>query len=57
MDDIEIGIEWSIAPELELATVYHRMKRNNLVTGNRAGRVDYERFDADALRLQVQFNF
>ncbi len=57
VDDIEIGIEWSIAPELELATVYHRMKRNNLVTGNRAGRVDYERFDADALRLQVQFNF
>lgn len=57
VDDVEIGLEWLIAPELELAAVYHLMRRNNLVTGNRAGRVDYEAFDAEALRLQVQFNF
>jgi hypothetical protein len=57
VNDIELGVEWQIATELELAAVYHRMKRNNLVTGNRAGRLDYEHFDAEALRLQVQFNF
>ena len=33
------------------------MKRNNLVTGNQPGRIDYEHFDTDALRVQVQFNF
>jgi phosphate-selective porin len=57
VDDIEIGLEWQIDPAVELAAVYHRMNRNNLVTGNRAGRIDYERFKAEALRLQLQFNF
>jgi hypothetical protein len=57
VDDIEIGLEWQIATEVELAAIYHRMKRNNLVTGNSAGRIDYERFGAEALRLQLQFNF
>ncbi len=57
VDDIELGLEWQIATEVELAAVYHRMRRNNLVTGNTAGRLDYERFDAEALRLQLQFNF
>ncbi|HEY0684648.1 MAG TPA: porin [Steroidobacter sp.] len=57
VNDLEIGVEWQIAEPLELAAVYHRMKRNNLVTGNRAGRLDYARFEADALRLQLQLNF
>ncbi|MBM0105661.1 porin [Steroidobacter sp. S1-65] len=57
VNDLEIGVEWQIAAPLELAAIYHRMKRNNLVTGNRAGRIDYERFDAEALRLQLQMNF
>lgn len=57
VNDLEIGVEWQIAAPLELAAIYHRMKRNNLVTGNRAGRIDYERFEADALRLQLQLNF
>jgi hypothetical protein len=57
VDDIEIGVEWQIATEVELAAIYHRMRRNNLVTGNTAGRIDYERFEAEALRLQLQFNF
>jgi hypothetical protein len=57
VDDIELGVEWQIAREVELAAIYHRMKRNNLVTGNRAGRIDYQRFEADVLRLQLQFNY
>lgn len=57
VNDLEIGVEWQIAAPLELAAIYHRMKRNNLVTGNRAGRIDYQRFEADALRLQLQMNF
>ncbi|HQN64262.1 MAG TPA: porin [Methylophilus sp.] len=57
VNDWEWGVEWQIAPEVELMAEYHRMKRNNLVTGNRAGTKDYQSFDADALRVQLQYNF
>ncbi|HWK48686.1 MAG TPA: hypothetical protein VNR40_02315, partial [Steroidobacter sp.] len=57
VNDLEIGVEWQIAAPLELAAVYHRMNRTNLVTGNRAGRLDYQNFTAEALRLQLQMNF
>lgn len=57
VNDWEIGAEWQIAPEVELVAYYHHMKRSNLVTGNRTGRKDYDNFDADALRVQVQYNF
>jgi phosphate-selective porin len=57
VNDWETGVEWQIAPEVELVAYYHKMKRNNIVTGNAAGRKDYEKFDADALRVQLQYNF
>ena len=67
VNDWELGVEWQIAPEVEIAAVYHRMNRTNLVTGNRTisndkgsnlpAREDYENFSADALRIQVQYNF
>lgn len=57
VNDWEWGVEWQIAPEVELMAEYHRMKRNNLVTGNRSGTKDYQSFDADALRVQLQYNF
>lgn len=57
VNDFELGVEWQIASEVELAAIYHRMRRNNLVTGNRAGRPDYAAFEADALRIQLQYNY
>lgn len=57
VNDIEVGVEWQTAAPVELSAIYHRMRRTNLVTGNRAGRIDYQRFEADALRLQLQVNF
>lgn len=57
VNDWELGVEWQLAPEVEIMAEYHRMKRNNLVTGNRAGTLDYQNFTADALRVQVQYNF
>ncbi len=57
VNDWEFGTEWQIAPEVELVAVYHRMHRNNLITGNTTGRPDYERFEAQALRIQLQYNF
>jgi len=57
VNDWELGLEWQLAPEVEIMAEYHHMKRNNLVTGNRAGTLDYQSFTADALRVQVQYNF
>ncbi len=61
VNDWEIGAEWQIAPEVELVAYYHKMKRTNLVTGIQTAeypnRTDYETFDADALRVQLQYNF
>lgn len=57
VNDLELGVEWQLASEVELAAIWHRMKRNNLVTGNRSGRPDYEAFKADALRIQLQYNY
>lgn len=57
VNDWELGVEWLVASEVELAAVWHRMKRTNLVTGNRSGRPDYAQFEADALRLQLQYNY
>lgn len=66
VNDWEWGLEWQLAPEVELTAVYHVMKRSNLVTGNRnsasapnnlAAVEDYKTFDASALRLQLQYNF
>lgn len=57
VNDWELGVEWQLAPEVEIMAEYHRMKRNNLVTGNRANTLDYQSFTADALRVQVQYNF
>ncbi len=62
----ELGVEWQIAPEVEIVAEYHRMNRTNLVTGarnaasasnNLPARQDYENFSADALRIQVQYNY
>ncbi|MES2626908.1 MAG: porin [Pseudomonadota bacterium] len=57
VNDIELGVEWQIAREVELSAVYHMMDRTNLVTGNRTGRPDYENFETDALRFQLQYNY
>ena len=60
VNDWEIGAEWQIAPEVELVAYYHKMKRNNLVTGASSTSLvksDYEKFDAEALRVQLQYNF
>ncbi|WP_036302349.1 porin [Methylotenera sp. L2L1] len=64
VNDWEVGAEWQIAPEVELVAYYHRMKRTNLVTNSSGAanpefpnRTDYETFNADALRVQLQYNF
>jgi outer membrane receptor for ferric coprogen and ferric-rhodotorulic acid len=59
VNDWEIGTEWQIAPEVELAMVYHKMKRTNMTTGGEFNALNgsYKTFDAEALRVQLQYNF
>ena len=59
VNDWEFGVEWQIAPEVELAAVYHRMNRTNITTAGQfnTDRGSYRRFEAEALRIQLQYNF
>lgn len=62
VNDWELGVEWQIAPEVELAAVYHRMNRTNMFNSTAGGDFNalngsYRRFEAEALRLQLQYNF
>jgi hypothetical protein len=49
--DLEVGLEWQILPELEIAAVYHMMNRTNALDA------PYDRFKADILRFQLQWNY
>jgi phosphate-selective porin len=59
VNDWEFGAEWQIAPEVELAAVYHRMKRTNMSTAGSYAATNgaYRTFEAEALRIQLQYNF
>ncbi|MDP3088629.1 MAG: porin [Methylotenera sp.] len=59
VNDWEYGVEWQIAPEVELAAVYHHMKRTNMTTSGQfnTDNGSYKTFNAEALRVQLQYNF
>ena len=59
VNDWEIGAEWQIAPEVELVAEYHIMNRTNMTTNGAFNNLNgsYREFDAQALRLQLQYNF
>jgi hypothetical protein len=59
VNDWEFGAEWQIAPEVELVAVYHVMKRTNMTTSGGFNNINgsYRTFDAEALRIQLQYNF
>jgi phosphate-selective porin len=59
VNDWELGLEWQPAPEFEIAAVYHKMKRTNMTTSGDFNQLNgsYKTFDAEALRIQLQYNF
>jgi phosphate-selective porin len=59
VNDWELGLEWQPAPEFEIAAVYHKMKRTNMTTSGDFNQLNgsYRTFDAEALRIQLQYNF
>jgi hypothetical protein len=59
VNDWELGTEWQIAPEVELVAVYHRMNRTNMTTSGDLNQLNgsYAKFNAEAIRLQLQYNF
>lgn len=59
VNDWEWGLEWQPAPEFEIAAVYHHMKRTNMTENGLYYQNNgaYREFRADALRIQLQYNF
>jgi polyhydroxyalkanoate synthesis regulator phasin len=59
VNDWELGTEWQIAPEVEIAAVYHRMNRTNMTTSGDFNQLNgsYKTFNAEAIRIQLQYNF
>jgi phosphate-selective porin len=65
VNDWELGVEWQIAPEVELVAEYHIMNRTNINSTSSASNGgefnnvngSYRNFEAQALRLQLQYNF
>jgi hypothetical protein len=57
VNDWETGFEWQIAPEVELVAYWHHMNRTNAITGATKNVKDYQKFQAEALRVQLQYNF
>ncbi len=51
VNDWEFGVEWQVTKEIELTAVYHRMNRTDLANA------PYDRFKADVLRFQLQWNY
>ncbi|KXK47922.1 porin, partial [Nitrosomonas europaea] len=51
VNDLEFGLEWQVMKEIELTAVYHMMNRTNLASA------PYERYKADVLRFQLQWNY
>jgi polyhydroxyalkanoate synthesis regulator phasin len=59
VNDWEMGLEWQPVPEFEIAAVYHNMKRTNMTLGGEFNALNgsYKTFNAEALRIQLQYNF
>lgn len=51
VNDWEFGVEWQVTKEIELTAVYHMMNRTDLANA------PYERYKADVLRFQLQWNY
>lgn len=53
VNDWELGVEWQVAKEFEIAGVIHKMNRTDLGQFNGYG----ARFEGTAFRVQAQFNY
>ncbi len=51
VNDWEFGVEWQLTKAIELTAVYHMMNRTDVLNA------PYERYRADVLRFQVQWNY
>lgn len=57
LDDIEAGVEWQIAGEVELTVAYQHAKRTNTSAASTADTRSYEKTTAHVARTQVQIKF
>ncbi|WP_424362009.1 porin [Methylocystis parvus] len=49
--ELDVGVEWQPLPEVEVTAIYSRMNRTN------TGAAPYRQFQADLLRMQLQWNY
>jgi hypothetical protein len=49
--ELDIGVEWQPLPEVEVTATYTRMRRTNVAAA------PYRQFNADLLRMQLQWNY
>ena len=57
LDDIEAGVEWHIAGEVELTVAYQHANRTNTSAAGTADTRSYEKSTAHIARTQVQIKF
>lgn len=57
LDDIEAGVEWQIAGEVELTAVYQHANRTNTSANSTTNTQSYEKTTAHIARAQVQIKF
>lgn len=59
VNDWIFGLEWQPDPAFEIVAQYQAMKRTNMTTGGAFNALNgsYRTFDAQALRIQLQYNF
>ncbi|PPD45883.1 MAG: hypothetical protein CTY15_03255 [Methylocystis sp.] len=51
LHELDVGVEWQPLPEVEFTAAYVKMSRTNV------GAAPYRQFNADLLRMQLQWNY
>jgi len=51
VNEWDVGVEYQPLPEVEFTAIYSRMDRTNTVAA------PYRQFQADLLRMQLQWNY
>lgn len=51
LHELDVGLEWQPLPELEVVATYTKMNRTNVLAA------PYRQFNADLLRMQLQWNY
>jgi hypothetical protein len=57
IEELEVGTEWQVSPQLEFTMAYMPTDRTNTTAISTANTLSYRHFYGSVLRFQVQFNY